>query len=124
MYFSRHPIPYFRGQGSGVGGQAGAARSKSGPALTLSDLTPDPWPLASGAQRLKHIGLYAYRADFLQAFSRMEPTPLEQAEALEQLRALENGERIFVVLIEHDAISVDTPEDLARVRALMERQNG
>jgi 3-deoxy-manno-octulosonate cytidylyltransferase (CMP-KDO synthetase) len=112
LYFSRYPIPYFRGQGSGVGGQGTVA------------LTPGPSPLAPGAQRLKHIGLYAYRADFLQAFSRMEPTPLEQAEALEQLRALENGERIFVVLTEHDAISVDTPEDLARVRALMERQNG
>ena len=54
----------------------------------------------------------------------MEPTPLEQAEKLEQLRALENGERIFVVLTEHDAISVDTPEDLARVRAMMEQQHG
>ena len=62
--------------------------------------------------------------DFLQAFSRLEPTPLEQAEALEQLRALENGERIFVVLTEHDAVSVDTPEDLTRVRAMMERAHG
>jgi 3-deoxy-manno-octulosonate cytidylyltransferase (CMP-KDO synthetase) len=78
----------------------------------------------AGAQRLKHLGLYAYRADFLQAFSRLEPTPLEQAEALEQLRALENGERIFVVLTEHDAVSVDTPEDLTRVRAIMERVHG
>jgi 3-deoxy-manno-octulosonate cytidylyltransferase (CMP-KDO synthetase) len=85
------------------------------------ELTPDPSPLTPGAERLKHIGLYAYRADFLQEFSRLEPTPLEQAEALEQLRALENGERIFVVLTEHDAISVDTPEDLTRVRAMMEQ---
>ena len=121
LYFSRHPIPYFRGEGSGVGGRGGAARSEPGPSSTLPNLTPHPRPLTPGAQRLKHIGLYAYRADFLQAFSRMEPTPLEQAEALEQLRVLENGERIFVVLTEHDAVSVDTPEDLARVRAMMER---
>lgn len=94
LYFSRFPIPFVRDQN--------AARSS----------------------RLKHLGLYGYRADFLQAFSRLEPTPLEQAEALEQLRALENGERIFVVLTEHDAVSVDTPEDLARVRALVEQQHG
>jgi 3-deoxy-manno-octulosonate cytidylyltransferase (CMP-KDO synthetase) len=95
LYFSRCPIPYQRD--GGVGGSSG---------------------------RLKHLGLYAYRADFLQAFSRMEPTPLEQTEKLEQLRALENGERIFVVLTEHDAVSVDTPEDLARVRALVEEGHG
>src|SRR5713101_2335721 len=95
LYFSRFPIPFYR--------------------------TPHP---SSLIPRLKHIGLYAYRADFLQAFSRMEPTPLEQAEALEQLRALEHGERIFVVLTEHDAISVDTPDDLDRVRALMEQRRG
>jgi 3-deoxy-manno-octulosonate cytidylyltransferase (CMP-KDO synthetase) len=86
---------------------------------------PIPFYREDGAgERLKHIGLYAYRADFLQAFSRMAPTPLEQAEGLEQLRALENGERIFVVLVDHDAISVDTPEDLARVQAIMEFQHG
>lgn len=78
----------------------------------------------AAAPRLKHIGLYAYRDDFLQAFARLEPAPLEQAEALEQLRALENGERILVVLTEHDAVSVDTPADLVRVRTIMEQRHG
>ena len=110
LYFSRYPIPYSRDEGRGMRDEDRA----SGP----SSLIPHP---SSLIPRLKHIGLYAYRADFLQAFSRMEPTRLEQAEALEQLRVLENGERIFVVLTEHDAVSVDTPEDLARVRAMMER---
>lgn len=76
------------------------------------------------SRRLKHLGLYGYRAGFLQVYSRLEPTPLEQTEKLEQLRALEHGHRIFVVLTEHDAIGVDTPEDLARVRAMMEADHG
>jgi 3-deoxy-manno-octulosonate cytidylyltransferase (CMP-KDO synthetase) len=74
--------------------------------------------------RLKHLGLYGYRAEFLQIYPSMPQTPLEQTEKLEQLRALENGWRIFVVLTEHDAIGVDTPEDLARVRAMMEAGHG
>jgi len=70
-------------------------------------------------ERLKHIGMYAYRRSFLLAYARMAPTPLELAESLEQLRALENGVRIRVIRTEHDAIGVDTPEDLERVRALV-----
>lgn len=68
---------------------------------------------------LKHIGLYAYRKEFLLQYASLPPTPLEQAECLEQLRALEHGHRIFVALTAHDAISVDTPEDLERVRAIL-----
>ena len=64
----------------------------------------------------KHIGLYAYRRDFLLMLSALQPTPLERAEALEQLRALEHGFRIRVVETEHDTVGVDTPEDLERVR--------
>ena len=66
----------------------------------------------------KHIGLYVYRRMFLLALARLEPTPLEQAEALEQLRALEHGFRIKTIETSHDPIGVDTPEDLERVRRI------
>ncbi len=69
-----------------------------------------------------HIGLYVYRRDFLLRFSELEPTPLEQAEALEQLRVLENGYRIKVVETEEESIGVDTPEDLEEVRRLIQRR--
>jgi 3-deoxy-manno-octulosonate cytidylyltransferase (CMP-KDO synthetase) len=68
---------------------------------------------------LRHLGIYAYRVDFLQAYTRLEPAPPEQAEALEQLRALWNGYRIAVhVAQEAPPAGVDTPEDLERVRSL------
>ncbi|MBU3574732.1 3-deoxy-manno-octulosonate cytidylyltransferase [Polynucleobacter sp. UK-Mo-2m-Kol15] len=72
------------------------------------------------ATHLRHLGIYAYRADFLQAYTRLEPAPPELAEALEQLRALWNGYRIAV----HTAnkappAGVDTIEDLERVRRIM-----
>jgi len=67
----------------------------------------------------RHIGLYAYRRSFLLAFARLRPTPLELAESLEQLRALEHGFRIRTVETQHDSIGVDTPEDLERVRRLV-----
>ena len=60
-----------------------------------------------------------YRREFLLAFARLEPTPLEQAERLEQLRALEHGFRIKTVATRFDSIAVDTPEDLDRVRRLI-----
>lgn len=69
----------------------------------------------------KHIGLYVYRRDFLLGYSQLPVGPLEQAERLEQLRALENGHRIRVVETEYDSLGVDTPEDLDRVASLMER---
>jgi len=88
LYFSRSPLPYWRG--------------------TASDLLG-----------YKHIGLYAYRRDFLLTFARLAPTPLEQAEKLEQLRALEWGFRIKVAETAVGVgIEVDTPEDLERARAL------
>ena len=67
----------------------------------------------------KHIGLYAYRRPFLLTLSRLEPTPLERAERLEQLRVLEHGYRIMTTETEHDPIGVDTPADLERVRRLV-----
>ena len=67
----------------------------------------------------EHIGIYAYRRDFLLDFSRLQPTDLEAAEGLEQLRALEHGYGIEVVPTEdHVGVSVDTPEDLERARRI------
>jgi len=70
--------------------------------------------------RFKHIGLYVYRRDFLLGYPLLPIGPLEQAERLEQLRALENGHSIRVVETEYDSIGVDTPEDLERVSQLFE----
>jgi 3-deoxy-manno-octulosonate cytidylyltransferase (CMP-KDO synthetase) len=68
----------------------------------------------------KHIGLYVYRRDFLLRYSDLAMGPLEEAERLEQLRALENGYKIRVVETEYESLGVDTPEDLARVSQLFE----
>ncbi len=68
----------------------------------------------------KHIGLYVYRRDFLLGYSALPVGPLERAERLEQLRAIENGYRIRVVETECESLGVDTPEDLERVRKLFE----
>jgi 3-deoxy-manno-octulosonate cytidylyltransferase (CMP-KDO synthetase) len=95
LYFSRAPIPFVR--------DAQAA-----------DRT------THRTTHLRHLGIYAYRADFLNAYSRLEPAPPEQAEALEQLRALWNGYRIAVhIASEAPHAGVDTPEDLERVRMLI-----
>ncbi len=72
----------------------------------------------------RHIGLYVYRREFLLAFARLEPTPLEQLERLEQLRALERGFRIKVEEVEDAALEVDTAADLERARELTERWGG
>jgi 3-deoxy-manno-octulosonate cytidylyltransferase (CMP-KDO synthetase) len=72
----------------------------------------------------QHVGLYAYRRDFLLQFPRLAPTPLEQAESLEQLRALEHGFRIRMAETDRAPESVDTPEDLLRVRRLVEQEQG
>ena len=71
------------------------------------------------APQWKHLGLYGYQRDFLLRFSQLAPTPCEQAEQLEQLRALEHGYRIKVLETSHDSIGVDTPEDLTRVERLL-----
>ncbi len=85
--------------------------------------SPIPYPdRAAPGTAWEHIGIYAYRRDFLLEFSRMRPGRLELAEGLEQLRALERGHRIAVVPTEdHIGVSVDTAEDLDRARRLLER---
>ena len=70
---------------------------------------------------LKHVGIYAYRREFLLAYAKMEQTPLEVAESLEQLRALENGYKIGVIIEKTADIGIDTPEDLAKAEAYFER---
>jgi 3-deoxy-manno-octulosonate cytidylyltransferase (CMP-KDO synthetase) len=98
LYFSRAPIAWWRdGFASGV-----------------REL-PDPAPL-------RHIGIYSYRAGFLRSFPSLPQAPLERLESLEQLRVLWHGHRIAVhVTQQAPGPGVDTPEDLARVRALFER---
>jgi 3-deoxy-manno-octulosonate cytidylyltransferase (CMP-KDO synthetase) len=81
LYFSRSPVPFYR------------------------DARP-------GTPRfLKHLGVYAYRREFLLEFTGLPPTPLEQAERLEQLRALEHGYRIRVGWASRDSLGIDTPEE-------------
>lgn len=88
IYFSRLPIPFVR-------------------ETSLDSLT-----------RFKHIGLYVYRREFLLSYSDLPVGPLEQAERLEQLRALENGFPIRVAETEYESLGVDTPEDFERVSKL------
>jgi 3-deoxy-manno-octulosonate cytidylyltransferase (CMP-KDO synthetase) len=102
LYFSRSPIPHFRDQGSGI------RDLRSANPTDPRSLIPDPC--------YKHIGLYGYHRTFLLKFATLPQTPLERAESLEQLRALEHGYRIHTVETTYDSIGVDTPEDLERVR--------
>lgn len=90
MYFSRAPIPHMRDPRGG-------------------------WPPI-----FRHVGVYAYRRTTLMVLASLEPTPLERAESLEQLRALEHGIRIKTVETSYDSIGVDTPEDLEQVRRLLQ----
>ena len=75
---------------------------------------------SAGTPYFKHIGLYVYRRKFLLAYPSLPVGPLEAAERLEQLRALENGFRIRVVETEYESLGVDTPEDLERVSKLFD----
>lgn len=72
--------------------------------------------------RYKHLGLYGYQRHFLLQFAGLPPTPLEQAEQLEQLRALEHGYRIKLLETAYETIGVDTPEDLKRVEDILSQQ--
>ncbi len=93
IYFSRFPIPYSREDRA------------EGEAICV-----------------KHIGLYAFRKDFLAKFCSHGPTALERGEGLEQLRALYLGARIRVVQVDHESWGVDTPEDVNRVEDLLRRK--
>ena len=75
-----------------------------------------PGPRHARFRFLKHVGLYGYRADALEAIVQLAPSPLELAEGLEQLRWLEHGFRVRVGLTEHPSFCVDTEADLARAR--------
>lgn len=77
-----------------------------------------PYPRHEGTPVYKHIGIYAYKRDFLLNYAKMPTTPLEHAESLEQLRALENGYKIKVVETKHTFVGVDTEEDLKRVNEI------
>ncbi len=98
LYFSRAPIPFHRDGGEKFD--------------RLKNL-PYFW----------HIGIYIYRREFLLDFVSLPPTPLEQAEQLEQLRVLENGYRIKVALTDKVTIGVDVPEDIAKVERYLEEMN-
>ncbi|MCU0772286.1 MAG: 3-deoxy-manno-octulosonate cytidylyltransferase [Verrucomicrobia bacterium] len=98
LYFSRNPIPHVR-----------EAQGESGP---LQDEFP----------YLRHLGIYGYRRETLLQLVRWPVSSLEQAEKLEQLRALEHGLSIAVVRVEDEGIGVDTPEDVARVEAILRRR--
>ena len=101
-YFSRAPIPYARDHAGQAWWDAPAV------ATALAGFAP-----------LRHIGIYSYRAGFLRQFPRLAPAPTEAIEALEQLRALWHGHRIAVhISAQAPGPGVDTPADLARVRAL------
>ncbi len=80
-----------------------------------------PYTRGEAAVRFKHIGLYVYRRDFLLGYSGLRVGPLERAEKLEQLRALENGFAIRVVETAYESLGVDTPDDLERVSKLFDK---
>lgn len=83
---------------------------------------PIPYPRDGQIKALRHIGIYAYRVEFLRAFTELPPAPTERSEALEQLRALWHGYRIAVVSSDDPpSPGVDTEQDLARVRALFDQ---
>ncbi|MBQ1182532.1 MAG: 3-deoxy-manno-octulosonate cytidylyltransferase [Phascolarctobacterium sp.] len=95
---------------------------QQGYALYFSrSLMPYPRNKPEGFKVFKHVGIYAYRRNFLLKYAALAPTPLEKAESLEQLRALENGYKIKVLESDFQGIGVDTPEDLATVNALFEK---
>ncbi len=96
LYFSRSPIPFVRD------------------AKTMFDRI-------TMADVYKHIGLYVYRRDYLLKFTSLAPTDLEQIEKLEQLRMLENGFKIKVVVTNYENLAVDTPDDLKRARLYYSR---
>ena len=76
-------------------------------------------PIPYSGTTFLHVGLYVYRVDFLKRFTQLERTPLEIAERLEQLRALEHGFRIRVVEVESESWGIDTPADLEKFKSVL-----
>ena len=105
LYFSRLPIPYYR---DGRPEDLLAADDDEAGRYSRS-----PW--------LLHLGIYAYRREFLLAFTKLPRSKLEQLESLEQLRALESGASIHVEVVPHRSVGIDTADDYAR---FVERQRG
>jgi len=101
LYFSRRPLPYLREQAH----ESVEAQRQAFPFL-------------------KHLGIYGYRRETLLRLVTFPVSPLEAAEKLEQLRALENGIPIAVARVQHDSVGVDVPEDVARVEALLAARGG
>jgi 3-deoxy-manno-octulosonate cytidylyltransferase (CMP-KDO synthetase) len=101
LYFSRAPLPYWREAWERIDGIRDVPASFS---------------------IFKHIGLYGYTREFLLIFAGLEQTPLEKTERLEQLRALENGFKIKVMMCAADSIGVDSPEDLEKIRRMVKEQ--
>ncbi len=99
LYFSRAPIPWNRDQWAGKQG--------------FSEMKLD-------GNVYKHIGLYAFRRDFLLQYARLPQTALEAVEKLEQLRALEHGHRIKVSVTQHESFGVDIPDDLGKILQRLE----
>jgi len=106
LYFSRAPIPHYRGAEALLSQWKEQGKRPEG-------LSPSPY---------KHLGIYGYRANFLAGFTLLSQSLLEQAEKLEQLRALSWGFKIKVPITEHDSLGVDLPEDLEKVKLILERE--
>ena len=86
--------------------------------------SPVPFSKDAEPEFYKHIGIYAYRADFLKTFVNMESTSLEKSESLEQLRILQNGFKIRCIEVSDDSIGVDTEEDLEKVTVIAISKEG
>jgi 3-deoxy-manno-octulosonate cytidylyltransferase (CMP-KDO synthetase) len=109
LYFSRCPIPY---------------RKELDQRITTDAVSKSQLVKEMDKEMLKgywqHIGLYAYRRDFLLKITKLPPSPLEEQENLEQLRVLENGYKIKTVIASDRSLGIDTPEDLMRFKSLIQ----
>ncbi len=151
LYFSRAPIPWDRDRWAGENREparpgsdayrseaGGVGRQPAPPARSYQQAEPgraDQKKIGCGpgksevrgqkpvteSHMYKHIGLYAYRRDFLLSYTGMPLMPLEAIEKLEQLRALENGYKIKVVVTRHESFGVDIPGDLGKIQKHMDR---
>ena len=105
LYFTRAPIPYSPQRCIDPSGKKVAEAA------------------SAGCGAIAILGLYVYRREFLLKFARLRPTALEQIESLEQLRALENGYRIYVAQVDERSVEVDTAEDLQRAENYLKRRS-